>query len=119
MRHVTYSIFNSQFLCLIDGLLKMFDVFYYEEIMDEDIAATLADAHSKEQCADYCVSIGCQAFDVTPMSDDTYHCDFAMAGYNTTSIMNENRTFNHFKVQNPGMSSNFLKGQCFMLIKGI
>ncbi|XP_071508671.1 uncharacterized protein [Diadema antillarum] len=78
------------------GTLKMFDVFYYERIVADDISRE--EVHpTKEDCANRCLAIGCRAFDVTPQGEDGFQCDFAMAGYSTTREDNDaDRTFNHF-----------------------
>ena len=93
------------FTPLLDGILKMFDVYYYEEIEATDIInPSPYVAQSKEECAYHCVTNlnGCRAFDVTP-SDDTYLCNFAMTGYSTIDVPNDaNRSFNHFKIHTQG-----------------
>ena len=91
------SVLQPHLFHVLDGVLKMYDVYYYEQINAADVVESIPDAQTKEACADRCVAIGCDAFDVTP-NGQSFICDFAMAGYTTVEIKNDaGRTFNHFK----------------------
>ncbi|XP_063961475.1 uncharacterized protein LOC129269155 [Lytechinus pictus] len=91
-----------------DGLLKMFDVFYYERIDPSNISRTDLNQTTKEHCANTCIGIGCRAFDVSVEEGGSYKCEFAMDGYITIAEPNDvNRTFNHFVFQSQEPESVF------------